>query len=952
MPQNQKIRRNIGRRVLSALLLLAMLCGMFPALPVFASPGVSAKVNYIESGRMPTEDGYYETAVADNRWNASHQECSITYRGNWLAGCVSDGKGFSVFTYVNSSNAQWLTLDTTDQWSSPAGTVSATAYDIRPHGTAGYATGLAYRAEFTGTVRFSVDAISGGANGATDGFAIFVGDKMIWPKPGTSVGAVNDMTGWYPITAATTATEINNALSALTYGATAGQDIAFVFKHGDGGGYCRVDPRVVYVSSSVTEGSKSTVAFRNENFPTYQGAVLTSNFKDNWGFGSFPRDNPDDFTLFDNMSDSYFILNRGKDNDDDQWHYGGLYLETGKVIMTGNYVSVFNYCAPFAGEVNIAVEHITAGIGGDGTDDILFCIAINGKMVWPTTNGQLKDPGEFEDWFALLYDGDVSAATHYKNAGALLGVDVKVGDNIQYCFATRSGHSMNVKDVTLSVTYANVVSTVPTTNEASSSLADNFPLLDGAESGSATAVGTYRGRWNYVYASRESLDFTELRVITDGRLLGGGTVGEGYISPLHNNQPVAGLAPGYAFDVAVGYTVRLTGKVKLSVAASAVGEVGTVNYRVLLNGEEIGGVSHASVAGISETVVEANVIAGDEIYFVLSSVAGEPAKENAFFNLLPAVEYTEVANETAIVGASMTVSSNLTVNFYVGANGLFADMDEYGILIWREAQEDYTAAERRAERITEGVRQSDFRMRITYHGVAAKQMTDIFYVRPYIVKDGKKHYGDVVKFSVIDYVMQLYGRSDKLDTLLTDMLLYGEAAQEYFGYHTDRLPTARLTSAQRDAASKTAYLYVDRRSVGAENQKNPAFSRIESFSLSLEDRITFCAHIALDESELGTAVLEVSKNYNMSDFSEYAVDENGRAKAVALHAAEVGRIYYFRLRTVRDGMTCYGPIISYNIESYASGLAAAGHSDMAKLCAAMINYGYSALAYATSLEEK
>jgi hypothetical protein len=300
----------------------------------------------------------------------------------------------------------------------------------------------------------------------------------------------------------------------------------------------------------------------------------------------------------------------------------------------------------------------------------------------------------------------------------------------------------------------------------------------------------------------------------------------------------------------------------------------------------------------------------------------------------------------------MTVSSALTVNFYLGANGLFADMDEYGILVWREAQENYLAAERHAERITTGVRQSDFRMRISYHGIAAKEMTDTVYVRPYIVKDGKKHYGDVVQFSVVNYVKQLYGRSAKLDTLLTDLLLYGEAAQEYFGYHTDRLPTADLTPAQRDAASKTAYLYVDRLSVGAENQRNPSFSRIESFSLSLEDRVTLCAHIAMDESELGSAVLEVSKNYNMADFTEYEVDGNGRAKSVALHAAEVGRVYYFRLRTVRDGMTCYGPIISYNLESYASGLAAAGRSDMARLCAAMINYGYSALAYATSLEQK
>ena len=948
MPQNQKTQRNFGRRVLSAVLLLAVLCGIFPALPVLASPGVEATVNYLTSGRMPSENGYYETAFADNRWSSSHQNRTITYYGNWIAGCVMAGKGFQAFTHLNSSNGQWLMLDTTDQWQSTAGTISSTGYDMRPHATDGSSTGLAYRAEYTGTVRFSVDAISGGGDGETDGFAIFSGDKMIWPKPGTEVGAAHSIDGWYPITSTTTVAEVNAALSAFTFGAKAGEDIAFVFKRGSGSGYCRVDPRVVYVSSSISEGSKSTVAFKNENFPTFSGAVLTSNFKDNWGLGSFPFTDPTDFTLFDNMSDAYFILNRGKNNDDDQWSYGGLYLETGRLIMVDKYVTFYNYCAPYAGEVNIEVENVVAGFAGDGSQDILFCIVLNSKMIWPTANGNLTDRSDLSDWFSFAEEGDVAAATHYKNAGALLGVDVKPGDNIQFCFATRSGHSMNVKDVVLSVTYANVLTTVPTTGEASSSLAENYPLIE--EDGSA--IGTYRGRWNYLYANRESLEFTELRTMTDGYLLGGGTVGEGYIAPLHNNQPVAGLAPGYAFDVAVGYTVRLTGKVKLAVNATAVGEVGSLNYRVLVNGEAVGSKNRVAVSSVNGTVFETSVTAGDVIYFVLSDATGEPAKEGAFVNLLPSVEYTEVSNEVAIVGASMSLSSDLAVNFYLGANGLFADMDEFGIFVWREPQEDYVAAERRAEKITTGVRQSDFRMRITYRGIAAKEMTDTLYIRPYIVKDGKRHYGDVMSFSVVDYVMQLYGQTAKLDTLLTDLLLYGEAAQEYFNYHTERLATARLTAAQRDAASKTAYLYVDRLTVGQENQKNPAYSRIESFSLSLEERITFCAHIAIDESERGTAVLQVSTNYNMADFTEYEVDENGRAKTVGLHAAEVGRIYYFRLKTVRDGMTCYGPIISYNLESYASGLISAGQNDMAKLCAAMINYGYSALTYATSLEEK
>ena len=38
-------QKHIGRRLISAVLLLIILCGVFPALPVFASPGLEATVN-------------------------------------------------------------------------------------------------------------------------------------------------------------------------------------------------------------------------------------------------------------------------------------------------------------------------------------------------------------------------------------------------------------------------------------------------------------------------------------------------------------------------------------------------------------------------------------------------------------------------------------------------------------------------------------------------------------------------------------------------------------------------------------------------------------------------------------------------------------------------------------------------------------------------------------------
>ena len=947
-------QRSLRVRMLSALLLLVLLGGMLPfaALPTLASPGMAATVDYIPADRLPDEHGNYETSLADNLWRGTFSknplEGTITYYGGWTAGCVMDGHGYRPFTYMNSSDGTWFTLDTTDQWASTSGTIGRNSLDIRPHHSEGTSTGVGYRAEYTGIVNFSVDAIS---SAGEDGFAIFSGGRMIWPTPGASVGAIDDLTNWYVVNSATTAAKLNEALASFSYSCLAEEDIAFVFKRGSGTGYCRVEPRVTYVTTSFSGGKRTSVAFRNENFPTYgmkDGHLdLLTNFGDGWCYGSFPRDNASEYTLFNNMSDAYKILNRGKGgNDDDQWTYGGLYLETGVVITANNYVSFFGYRAEFGGDLNISVDSITAA-KSSSDQDIMFCIALNGEMLWPKKGGTIDDPDNYGDWYTLTAAGANAATDTRMNASALTGVEVNVGDLVQYCFVARTSHSMTTRDVALTVTYSSVRSTIPAAEEAGSTLAENYPTLSLDREGNGSVL-TYNGRWSYMAAPRGTKSFTPLTKLTGGQLLAGKTQAQGYVQPRYNNKDYARLAPGSEYDVAIAYTARYAGKATLALDADDFGSGAKWNFAVYQNGEEVAGSDRVGAAELNGKKVELTLRASDTIYIALSSVAAAAATDAAVA-LTPTLTYGELTDRVALTGMSMGIAKDLTLYFYMGADGLFSDMEEYGILIWKDGKpRDFDNEEKRAIRLTEGQTQSDFRMRIAYTGIAAKQMADTLWVRPYVKEDGNTHYGDPVSFSVVEYAKQLYGRTPELDTLLTDMLLYGAAAQEFFGYRTDNLATATLTEEQLGYASSVAYLYVDQKSIGQENTRNPAASRIEAFSLSLDNRITYCAHIARDESEAeNPIVLEVSVNYNMADHTDFTVDENGHVKALSINAAEVGRVYYFRLRTVREGMTCYGPIISYNIESYAAGLAADNRTDMAKLSAALMNYGYSALTYAT-----
>ena len=82
--------------------------------------------------------------------------------------------------------------------------------------------------------------------------------------------------------------------------------------------------------------------------------------------------------------------------------------------------------------------------------------------------------------------------------------------------------------------------------------------------------------------------------------------------------------------------------------------------------------------------------------------------------------------------------------------------------------------------------------------LTANEMAVDIYATPYIEKaDGKYVYGETKKCSVLEYTYKILGKieggvsvSDQVKTLLTRMLDYGAAVQEYTGLNLDRLATA------------------------------------------------------------------------------------------------------------------------------------------------------------------
>lgn len=84
---------------------------------------------------------------------------------------------------------------------------------------------------------------------------------------------------------------------------------------------------------------------------------------------------------------------------------------------------------------------------------------------------------------------------------------------------------------------------------------------------------------------------------------------------------------------------------------------------------------------------------------------------------------------------------------------------------------------------------------VKYTDLNATQLCDTIWAVPFAVVDEEYRYGETVEYSIVQYaIAMLVGKDTKSDdaafcTLLRNMLSYGDAAQKYFNYKTDTLPS-------------------------------------------------------------------------------------------------------------------------------------------------------------------
>ncbi len=147
---------------------------------------------------------------------------------------------------------------------------------------------------------------------------------------------------------------------------------------------------------------------------------------------------------------------------------------------------------------------------------------------------------------------------------------------------------------------------------------------------------------------------------------------------------------------------------------------------------------------------------------------------------------------------SLSFEDEILLNVYFTATDA-ADVVSYGLLTFSEKVDNPTYDTAIAS--TLGWHESNGYLGVTTPGIAAKNMGDKIYFAVYaVLYDGSYAYSKCYSYAPTTYAYSMLSKStttDGMKSLIVAMLNYGAAAQEYFGYNTEKLVNASLTDEQK-----------------------------------------------------------------------------------------------------------------------------------------------------------
>ena len=197
---------------------------------------------------------------------------------------------------------------------------------------------------------------------------------------------------------------------------------------------------------------------------------------------------------------------------------------------------------------------------------------------------------------------------------------------------------------------------------------------------------------------------------------------------------------------------------------------------------------------------ESTLTAPNEIVVTTDVEGCEVEYENGVYKVVKAL--------FTLAGANLAVYSSLKMFFYVNNADLTGE--GYYAVITREFADGSVVEEKIP--YSGWSKAGSAMMRFGFDEIAAKEMTDDLTVVIYNDKD--EQVSKVWNDSIEDYAVRILTTSNdtELITALVDMLNYGAAAQNHFGYNTGDLANARIDAYQKYASQSVEY--TDKRVAG------------------------------------------------------------------------------------------------------------------------------------------
>ena len=286
------------------------------------------------------------------------------------------------------------------------------------------------------------------------------------------------------------------------------------------------------------------------------------------------------------------------------------------------------------------------------------------------------------------------------------------------------------------------------------------------------------------------------------------------------------------------------------------------------------------------------------------------------------------SENVSIYGASMTIGSNLAINYYVSG---YTGTDYYMIFTMNGVESD---------RIQGDIDDASGYLKFSFTNIPPQCMTDVISATLY---DGE---GNVLiegfEFSVkayADKVLRLYSENEALSNLVADMLKYGAAAQKYKNYNQDSLATegVDLTNKGSDA-NPTEADNVRQSVIEADTgiDKNVYAFTATGVRFDFDNKI----YVKLKTDDID----KIKLTCNGEDVTDALVEADGVYVFYTdgILATDFGKVYTFCLYV--DGVL--HQTITYSVNSYAYAKQSSQTSGLADLVIALYRYGLSAKEYA------